>query len=406
MKNRFFRCQLPLMMDCGLLPVPLMMCCFWGRADLLPWLVAPVAYLLLACICMLIPGKWRLTAAIIGIVSMGVGSFTALMGETIAIRILVPAFYSALLLFTLPMAGWERGREPPVVIPSLGICAHLFAQFFQFIRPTSITAVPPLLMGSFVLFLLLFMLSLNRQSMASAMPDSHTVPVSIRRRNRLLTWIMLVIVLLISLIPVLGQMVERALQWLKQAIIAVVKWLMSLFPSQETSGAAGGAAQDFAGGYGPGETSLLAKILEKIFIVIAAIGIALIALWVLRFLWRKLKVLVRYLYGQLRHYASTAAEDYVDEIEDTREQGEEHFGIAQKLLRRRNAQRGLKDLPPREQIRTRYGLLRGKHPEWASSQTARETLDEIPAQLYEKARYSSHEITHQDSEVFANQPKR
>jgi len=75
-------------------------------------------------------------------------------------------------------------------------------------------------------------------------------------------------------------------------------------------------------------------------------------------------------------------------------------------MRRRNARRNLKELSPREQIRTRYGLLRGKHPEWASSDTARETLSEASAKIYEKARYSSHEITSEDSEAFASQQGR
>lgn len=406
MRNRFFRCQLPLMMSCGLLPIPVLLCCFWGRADILPWLIAPAAYLALACICMLLPGKWRLAAAIPGIAAMFAGSFHALGAETDVIRVLIPAMYTVLLLFTLPIAGWERGREPPTVIPAICICAHLLAQFLLFVKPSTIASVPALLMVSFIIFLLLFMLSLNRQSMANAMPDSHTVPVSIRRRNRLLTWILLGIVLLISLIPVLATIVRQVMEWLKQAVIAIVNWILSLFATKEASGAGGGGAEDMLSGLGGGEASAFAKILEKIFVVIAAVGIALIALWVIRFLWRKLRQLARYLYGQLRHYASTAAEDYVDEIEDTREQGEEHFGLAQKILRRRNAKRNLKELPPREQIRVRYSILRGRHPEWEKSHTARETLNEASAQLYEKARYSSHEITQQDSEAFANQQNR
>lgn len=406
MRTRFFRCQLPLMLSCGLLPIPILLCCFWGRGDILPWLIAPVAYLVLACVCMLLPGKWRLAAAIPGIAAMFAGSFYALGPETEVIRVLIPAMYTVLLLFSLPMAGWERGREPPVVIPSICICAHLLAQFLLFVKPSKIASVPALLMGSFVIFLLLFMLSLNRQSMANAMPDSHTVPVSIRRRNRLLTWILLGIVLLISLIPVLATIVKQVMEWLKQTVIAIVNWLLSLLATKESSGMGGGGAEDMLSGLGSEETSAFAKLLEKIFIVIAAVGIALIALWVIRFLWRKLMQLMRYLYGQLRHYASSAAEDYVDEIEDTREQGEEHFGLAQKILRRRNAKRNLKDLPPREQIRVRYSILRGRHPEWEKSHTARETLNETSAQLYEKARYSSHEITQQDSESFANQQSR
>ncbi len=405
MRTRFFRCQLPLMMSGAFLPIPLLICCFWGDGALLPWLVAPAAYLLLACICMLTPGKWRLAAAIPGIIAMCMTGFHALQVETLAIRILIPAFYVGLLLFTLPIAGWERGQEPPMLIPALGICAHLFAQLMLFVKPSPIAAIPPLLMVSFIVFLLLFMLSLNRLSMASAMPDSRSVPTSIRTRNRLLTWITLGVVLLISAIPVLGQLVEQVFEWIKQAVLALVKWLLSLFESQPVAADNGGGQQEMGMGMAGGETSALAKLLEKVFIVLAAIAIVLIALWVLRFLWRKLKQLAIYLYGQLRHYASTASEDYVDEVEDTREQGEERFGIAQRMLRRRSALRNLKDLPPREQIRTRYGLMRGKHPEWEQSRTARETLNEASAQLYEKARYSSHEITAQDSETFASQPK-
>jgi len=406
MRNRLFRCQIPLMISCGFLPVPIILCHFWGRAALLPWLVAPACYLVFSCICMLLPGKWRLAAAIPGIIGMCAASYLMLSGETPGTRIIMPAIYTALLLFTLPIAGWERGREPPSVIPAIGICAHLLAQLLLFVKPSSIPAISPLLMVSFILFLLLFMLSLNRQSMANAMPDSHTVPVSIRRRNRLLTWILLGIVLLISLIPALGQIVQQAMEWIKQIIIIIVNWLLNILAPAESSGSGGGGAEDMLSGLPTEEASALAKWLEKIFVAIAVVLIALIVLWVIRFLWRKLKQLAIYLYGQLRHYASTAAEDYVDEIEDTREQGEEHFGIAQRILRRRNAQKNLKDLPPREQIRTRYGLMRGKHPEWEKSSTARETLNEASAKLYEKARYSSHEITQQDSESFASQQSR
>ncbi len=403
MRTRFFRCQIPLMMCCGLLPVPILICCFFGSGILLPWLIAPAGYLVLACICMLLPGKWRLLAAIPGMIGLFFGTFTAMAAETTVVRVVNPILFIVLLLFTLPIAGWERGREPPIVIPSICICAHLLVQFLLFVNSTGIAAVPYLLMGSFLVFLLLMMLSLNRQSMANAMPEAHTVPVSIRRRNRLLTWILMGIVLLISTIPVLGKIVAQVMEWLKTAIFAIVKWIMALFETQSSSGEGGGSSEEMLAGLGTGETSLLAKILEKVMVGIAVILLAFIALWVIRFLWRKFKILARYVYGQLRHYANSASEDYVDEVEDTREQGEENFHLAQKILRRRNAQRSLKDLPPREQIRTRYGLMRGKHPEWAKSDTARETLNETSAQIYERARYSSHEVTAQDSETFASQ---
>ncbi len=407
MRTRFFRCQLPLMMVCGLLPVPILLCCTFGSGVLLPWLIAPACYLLLACLCMLLPGKWRLAAAIPGMVLLFAATFAAMSADNDIVRVLNPLLFIVLLLFTLPIAGWERGREPPTVIPAVCICAHLFAQFFLFVKPTDIVSVPYLLMGSFLVFLILMMLSMNRQSMANAMPEANTVPVSIRRRNRLLTWILLGIILLISAIPALGKFVSQLMEWIKAAIFAIVKWFMALFETQQSSdGDGGNNASELMEGLGTGETSLWAQFFEKVMIVFAVILLSFIALWVIRFLWRKLKVLVRYLYGQLRHYANTAAEDYVDEVEDTREQGEENFNLAQRILRRRSAMRNLKDLPPREQIRTRYGLMRGRHPEWEKSATARETLNDPSAQIYERARYSSHEVTAQDSETFASQPNK
>lgn len=403
MRNRFFRCQLPLMIGCGFLPIPLIICHFWARTNLLPWMVAPVLWLILSCVCMLLPGKWRLAVALPGLIALVAASSYALLAETPGVRILLPALYAGLLLFTLPIAGWERGRELPMVFPAIGICAHLLAQFLFFVNPSKIQLIPPLLWISFVIFLLLFMLSMNRQSISSAMPDQHTIPVSIRRRNRLLTWIMLGLVLLVSLIPALGKAAQWVMEKIKRFITFIVELILKLFATQETSGSSGGSSEDMFAGLGTAETSMFAKILEKIFVFIAAVALVLIALWVLRFLWRKLKQLAIYLYGQLRHYASSASEDYVDELEDTRSEGEGRVSFAQQILRRRNAKRSLKDLPPREQIRMRYSMLRGKHPEWEQSATARETLNESSASLYEKARYSSHDVTVQDSQAFAEQ---
>jgi ABC-type multidrug transport system fused ATPase/permease subunit len=209
--------------------------------------------------------------------------------------------------------------------------------------------------------------------------------------------------MVISLIPALGKAVNQVMTWIKQFVLWIVDLFLKLFATQESSSSGGGGAEDMLMGLGGGEASALAKWLEKIFVAIAVVLIALIVLWVIRFLWRKLRQLAIYLYGQLRHYASSASEDYIDEIEDTRSEGEGRVSFAQQILRRRNARRNLKDLPPREQIRVRYSMLRGKHPEWEQSHTARETLNETSARLYEKARYSSHEVTAQDSETFAEQ---
>ena len=406
MRTRFFRCQLPLMFFCGLLPIPVLMCHLLGMQNLLPWLAAPCAYLLFACLCLLLPGKWRLVPVAPAIAAMVAGSIFMLKDAHIAARILLPLMYSPMLIFTLPIAGWERGHEPPLFVTASCMIVHLLGQFILFANPTSNPWITPLLNAAFLVFVLLMMLSFNRQSVAAAMPESRSVPTAIRKRNRLLTYIMMGIVLLLSFIPVLAKAVDKLFEWLMLVIKTLIKWFMALFAQDGSSGgSSGGSQEEMLAGLGGGEAGALAKLLEKFLIVFSFILIAAGVFFALRFLWKKLKEFARYLYGMLRNYANSASEDYVDEVEDTRDQGGERETLTQKMRRRRNARRNLKELPPREQIRTRYGLLRGKHPEWAASGTARETLNEASAKIYEKARYSSHEITVHDSEAFAEQQK-
>jgi len=403
MRTRFFRCQLPLMFFCGLLPVPVILCHVLGAESLLPWLITPCAYLLFSWLCLLLPGKWRLVPALPAIGVMIAGSIYALGDAHISARIILPLLYILMFLFTLPIAGWERGREPQLFVTASAICLHLLAQFLLFANPSSIPSLSPVLNAAFLVFLLLMMLSFNRQSMAGAMPESHTVPAAIRRRNRLLTILMMGLVLALSLIPVLGKAVNKLMEWLKMIIAALIELLLALFAQEESGGGSGGSQEEMLAGLGDGRTGVIAKLLEQILVVFAIILMVIAIVFAVRFLWRKLKVFARYLYGQLRHYANSASEDYVDEVMDTREERE---SLTHRMMRRRNARRNLKELSPREQIRTRYGLLRGKHPEWASSDTARETLSEASAKIYEKARYSSHEITSEDSEAFASQQGR
>ena len=406
MRTRFFRCQIPLMAAFGSIAVPVTLCCTIGSGNLWPFLFAPALYLVLSCLCMLLKGKWRLPAAIPGLVLLWAVSLRLLEAEHPAVRLANPLLYTIMLLCTLPVAGWEQGREPTIVVPASCVIAHLLTQFLQFAKPSPNPAVPWILQGSFVIFFLLMLLSLNRQSMAAAMPEAHTIPASIRSRNRLLTWLLTGMVLLLSLIPALGRLANRLLECVKAIIRAIVNFFLNIFQMQDAGNSGGASEEDMLSGLVTEDASALAKFLEKIMMVVSVILLAIAVVLALRFLWKKLRQFARFVYGQLRHYANTASEDYEDEVVDTRRQGDAHFDLAGRFRRRRNAQRDLKNLPPREQIRTRYGLLRGKHPEWTQSETARETLGYESARLYERARYSSHTITQQDSDSFAEKNAR
>ena len=120
----------------------------------------------------------------------------------------------------------------------------------------------------------------------------------------------------------------------------------------------------------------------------------------LRVVWRNLKILYKRMMARLNEYMASSSEDYVDEISDTRDDAD------RERLAHRRRRRQLKKhvdestLNPQQRIRYRYLLYWLKHPEWTPERTARENLNGDAAQLYERARYSSHEVTERDAEAF------
>ena len=57
-------------------------------------------------------------------------------------------------------------------------------------------------------------------------------------------------------------------------------------------------------------------------------------------------------------------------------------------------------MTPGERIRVRYARLMDRKPQWSESSTARENLPGDAAALYERARYSEHEMTRRDEKDF------
>ena len=202
-------------------------------------------------------------------------------------------------------------------------------------------------------------------------------------------------------------------RWLEQAwdvlmvmLLRFLCWLAQLLPRSAPTGDGAAAPADMSGfGDMAAEPSLLAVILEKVAYVIAGIAAAAAAVFAVRFLYRQLKKLARRLMDMMRRYAAAATEDYDDEITDTREDGERGRNMPLQALRRRLALGDDKSLPPAERIRRRYARLRLKHADWQDSRTARETLPDDAAQLYERARYSEHPVTGEDAEDFARRTR-
>ena len=87
--------------------------------------------------------------------------------------------------------------------------------------------------------------------------------------------------------------------------------------------------------------------------------------------------------------------DYVDQVEDVRD--------SRQTLRIRRVHRdrgGEND--PRQRVRAAFRRLQKRHGEWTPSRTARACLNDTDmASIYEKARYSSHDVTGEEAGKFS-----
>ena len=396
--------QFPLLLASGALPLLAML--LIGFAPEKVWLAAVFALALALAgeCCLLVRGKGRLWAGLLCCAAMaGLGWWQLPAGGAW----LVPVCCMGLVGACLPMGGWPREKEPPPFWHVAGLLLHLAAQLMVNVarrtgdKPGFIAAAP-MLIGSFILFAALAMLSINRASMDQAAMGRQKIPASMRRLNTLLTSGLLAATLLISAIPAIKRWVEHAWDVLMVLLLRFLSWLAQLLPQSAPVGEGASAPMDMSGLCdAAAEPSLLAVILEKVAFVIAAVVGVVLAVLALRFLYRQLKKLAGRVLDMMRRYAAAATEDYDDEITDTREEGERERNLPLQALRRRLALGDDKSLPPAERIRRRYARVRLKHADWQDSRTARETLPEDAANLYERARYSEHPVTPEDADRFA-----
>ena len=404
------KCQFPLILALGSVPAGVIL-----LAHSLPqimWIMAvyPVVYALMAELCILIPGKKRVFFGILFALMLLASSVLLPLGKSF-VPVFVPILYAFLLLAGLNIGGWPREKELAVGWPVAGTVAHCIAQITVNlshnldVSPYTPAEVPLVLF--FIGFLLLVMLSLNRGSMDSASMGRQRVPTGMRRRNTVFTIIVLMVVLGLSALPAIIQAVNQLWDWFVAILYRIYMFLNSLLPvheelendvpRNENAGAFDMSAAP--------ETNPLAELLEKIFYVIAiAVAVVLIAL-LARFLYKKLKIVIRWLLDKLSQYAASASEDYEDEITDTREDGERERNRELQRLRRKIAHVDEKTLTPVQRIRYRYLRQWMKHPDWHVGRTARENLPESTAALYERARYSEHPVTEADAARFTEEIK-
>ncbi|MBE5795168.1 MAG: DUF4129 domain-containing protein [Clostridiales bacterium] len=402
--------QHSLMMIAGMLPMALFLLAEGFPTGLISIsLLYSGLSLLLAWTCLLVPGKLRWLFGCIGTTLFFGIAFWLLPIRGKYYLLILPVAYSALLVLTLPMGGWNREDELSpvwaVACAVLHLLVYLHLRFAQRNGESLLfdeRAFSLLLTVSFLLFLLLAMLALNRLSLTYASQHRVQVPLNMRRRNKVLTIGLFLFAVIMAALPAIGAFLSRLWEEFTSSIARFVNWFGSLFSPAESAGGGGGGA-DMTASLGALETpepTLFQIIVEKILFALAFVaGIALL-IWMGYELWQKGKRLFRWLWKRFEWFTSAVAKDYEDEVTDTRDEAQYEKTSALQRLKKRLVRVDESKLSPKQRVRYRYQRLRMKHEEWQPSDTVRDTLPMEAAQLYERARYGNQTITEEEAQQF------
>ena len=397
--------QHPLVLALDFFPVVLFVLAK-NAPDALQWMwVLPAAYVLLAWICILMPGKLRLLSGLMGMTAMAA---LAASVYPLGISVILVGIYWVAMLIALPMGRWERGRELGLEWPVIGVVIHVLIQLLingaQKLGDTSFDSCEGWLVVSFLALAVLVVLSLNRQSLSVASQSRQSIPLLMRRQNLVLVLAVLVIGVLVALIPALGQALSFLWDKLMQLILLIGTFLSAIMPQQKSGGGAAGGDDSEQLIMGAAfETSRLAIIMEKIMTVVTVIIMIVGAIFIMKMLWKRLKKLLRYLWEKLSMYSAAVSEDYEDEVTSTREDDAERESVLSRL--RRFVPEDERGLDATQRVRSRYRGLKRRR-QWETSSTARETLPEEAASLYERARYSGETLSEEEAERFRSATKK
>ncbi len=397
------RWQFPLLLLLSVMPVALASVSINSPDTLLSSYILFAAYALLSGGCVAVPGSKRLMAGGISSVLMIALSLILLPIRTHPLLLLLPLMLGVLLMYSLPFQ-YESDMPPYVYVVGIGI--HVIIQFLHhyFARTGGSSPYEPAsraLTASFIGYVVLLLLSLNRISLDNASLARHHLPNSMRLFNTVLTLGFTALCLVLSALPV----VIRAISGLWRIAIAMVTrlfvWLLSLLPAAAPIEGAGAGGSDMIPEFGMIQMSpsAFALLMQKIATVLSMVFLVGGSLFFCYLLGRQLLRLFRHLSRRLRTYMAAASSEFDDEITDTREDGaqrETHFT-------RRIRKSAVYDATPAGRIRQSYARLLRRHSTWTSSSTARENLPASAAEIYERARYSPHPVAKEDALRFDEQ---
>lgn len=402
------KAQHPLLLGLGSLPLSMLLTLSFSQETFRFSWCFPAAYVLLSWACLVIPGKKRVAAGVISAILL-----VALCGLLLPLTqnfglILMPFMYVVLMFLTLPIGGWPYNQELQMGWHVGGAVTHVLLQMLvngsQLMQNGVYTPAETPVLCSFLAYAVLVLLALNRASLDSASQSRRKVPLLMKRQNILFTMVLLVIGVLLAAIPAIGAALDTVWDFILRGIALVMEFLALFMPaSSGGGGGAGGGMEDM--GFGEAAPpSNLALLLEKILTVLTVLIVVIALALLLRILWKKLKAGLKLLWARMMQYGSAASEDYEDEITSTRdEEGTEREGLLSRLRRRNVGDE--KGGTPTERVRMRYKKLKRRN-EWSAASTARETLPDEAAALYERARYGGETLTEEEAGRFREGTRR
>ena len=402
------KAQHPLLLGLGSLPLSMLLTLSFAPETFRFAWCFPAAYVLLSWACLVIPGKKRVAAGVISAILL-VALCILLLPMTKSFgHILMPLMYVVLMFLTLPIGGWPYNQELQMGWHVGGAVTHVLLQMLvngsQLMQNGVYTPAETPVLCSFLAYAVLVLLALNRASLDSASQSRRKVPLLMKRQNILFTMVLLVIGVLLAAIPAIGAALDTVWDFILRGIALVMEFLALFMPA--SSGGGGGAGGGM-GDMGFGEAappSDLALLLEKILTVLTVLIVVIALALLLRILWKKLKAGLKLLWARMMQYGSAASEDYEDEITSTRdEEGTEREGLLSRLRRRNVGDE--KGGTPTERVRMRYKKLKRRN-EWSAASTARETLPDEAAALYERARYGGETLTEEEAGRFREGTRR
>ena len=362
----------------------------------------------------LLPARGRVAALIVGALAYAGAGVWSLGALAAPFALVIVALCAVLYLFTARACA--RGDYDPRLMIA-GAILHAGAPVAISLSGQQVEYTA--LMWCGIAFLAMCPYVLNAQSVREGMSlrGRGGKPLKrISRANRALVTGVLAVALLIASAEAIRAAAQRAGGFVMYWVGQFIMWIMNLFAGgSEVGGGSGGGAQDMGLGLEGGEPSWFAVFMEQVMKYLVVVILAVGAVFVLYKLARMSVKLWRRISEWARRFAQGVKEDYLEEREQIMDWGEvrgelvESMREALKRLTYREKKWG--ELNSRERVRYAVRQLyrrRGAGVSGLECLSARQALGELGldeqaqrelGELYDRARYSDHDITDAQAEA-------